>query len=408
MPAPASSAPSTLGISANPGAVNTTTGTGWLGKEIGLSANTGVSLGGVWVGDTNWLISGGARPGNVTFNSLLIAGLNVDLEKAAGLKGASLGADFLQLNGQQTNGAAGSVQGYNNLVSTGPYNRSELYQLWWQQQFFDGQFIVRVGKMAPTSDFNTVVRPVPEQDTNVSVPAVSGLIYTPLYINPTLIGVSPGYYNSAYGVTATFAPHQRFYITYGIYDGSGAEGVQTGLTGPHFDGHYFQIFETGYAWQWGAEKKPGIIAAGAWSQSGLLSLPSGVTQNGAQGVYAFASQRLWFRNPGRDNSGLGAFFQYGINHADTLPINQYVGAGISAYGLVPSRPSDSFGAGVAWSELNRNIYADRDEWMLQGYYQAHLFGTAYGEPALTYIPNPGASPNLSPAWALTLRLLVLF
>jgi len=409
-PAPNSTAQSNLGISGNPGAVNTTTGTGWLGREIGIPADTGVSLGGVWVGDANWIMSGGANPGNVTFNSLLIADLHVDLEKAIGLKGASIGSEFLQFNGQPTNAEAGSVQGYNSLPGPPPLNRSELYQLWWRQEFFDGKLIVRIGKLVPTIDFNSVVRPVPERGESESIPAVSGLIYTPLYINPTMVGVSPGYYNSAYGVTATYVPTKQFYMSYGAYDGSGAQGVQTGLTGPNFDGHYFQLFEAGYAWELGEQRKPGVIAAGGWSQSGMLSLPSPshVTQNGAQGVYAFGSQRLWFANPGKDNSGVSAFFQYGINDAKTLPINQYLGEGITAFGLIPSRPSDSFGAGAAWSELNRNIYARRDEWMLQAYYQAHLFGTAYFQPAVTFIPNPGANPNLSPTWTLTMRLLILF
>jgi porin len=407
-PASTPSSLSSLGISGNPGAVNSTTGTGWLGREIGIPADTGVRVGGVWVGDSNWLMSGGLRPGNVTYNSLLIASLNVDLQKAVGLKGASIGSEFLQFNGQPTNTVAGSVQGYNSLPVTAPLNRSELYQLWWRQEFFDGKLILRIGKTVPTIDFNSVVRPVPESDPNASIPAVSGLTYTPLYINPTFIGVSPGYYNSAYGVTATFAPRKQLYLSYGAYDGSGAQGTQTGLTGPHFNGHYFQLLETGYAWELGAQRKPGVFAVGGWLQSGTLSLPSGLTQNGAQGVYAFGSQRLWFQNPGKDNSGLSAFFQYGINHAYTLPVNQYVGAGITAFDLVPSRPSDSFGAGVAWSQLNQNIFARHDEWMLQAYYQAHLFGTAYFQPAVTFIPNPGASPAAGAAWALTLRLLILF
>jgi porin len=408
-PAPATAnVESHLGIAGNPGAVNSSTGTGWLGREIGMPASSGVTFGGIWVADADWVMSGGANPGNVTYNSLLIASLHIDLQKAAGLKGASIGSEFLQYNGQPTNAQAGSVQGYNSLPGPPPLDRSELYQLWWRQEFFDGKFILRVGKSVPTIDFNNVIRPVPEQDDSRTIPAVSGLIYTPLFINPTLVGVAPGYYNSAYGVTATVIPRKDLYLSYGAYDGSGATGTQTGLTGPHFSGNYFQILEAGYAWELGAQRKPGIIAAGAWYQNGLLSLPSGVTQNGAEGVYAFGSQRLWFKNPGQDNSGLSAFFQYGINHAATLPVNQFAGAGLTAFGLVPSRSLDSFGAGVAWSDLNRNIYARRDEWMIQAYYQAHLFGTAYFQPAITFIPNPGASPNLSPAWTFTARLLILF
>ncbi len=53
-------------------------------------------------------------------------------------------------------------------------------------------------------------------DLNLSIPAVSGLTYTPVFVNPTLLGVMPGYYNSAYGLTTSFAPTKSVYIPYGL------------------------------------------------------------------------------------------------------------------------------------------------------------------------------------------------
>jgi porin len=144
----------------------------------------------------------------------------------------------LQFNGQPTNEQAGSVQGYNSLPGPKPLHRSELYQLWWRQEFFDSKLILRIGKLVPTDDFNNVLRPVPVQDQHLAVPAVSGLLYTPVFINPTLLGSMPGYYNSADGITTTFALTKNIYLCYGIYDGNIARGVQTGLTGPHFNGYY--------------------------------------------------------------------------------------------------------------------------------------------------------------------------
>jgi porin len=46
--------------------------------------------------------------------------------------------------------------------------------------------------------------------------------------------------------------------------------------------------------------------------------------------------------------------------------------------------------------------------MVQGYYQAHLMGGAFFQPALSYIPTPGGGADLGGAWAMTLRLVVLF
>jgi len=47
-------------ISGNPAATNVEVGTGQLGQWIGIPKDSGLRLGGVFVTDVNWLISGGA------------------------------------------------------------------------------------------------------------------------------------------------------------------------------------------------------------------------------------------------------------------------------------------------------------------------------------------------------------
>jgi porin len=399
--------PPPLGISSNPGAVNQTTGTGQLGEWLGFTKDSGVFLGGVWAGDTNYLISGGEQPGSWSWDSLLILSLGLDSEKLVGWKGGKFGIDFLRFDGDPTNQRAGSVQGYNSLPGPLPLHRSELYQLWWRQELFDGKLIVRVGKMVPTADFNNVLRPVPTQDQSLFIPSVSGLLFTPVFVNPTLLGVMPGYYNSACGVTTTFAPTKNFYFSYGVYDGNIANGTQTGTRGPEFNGYYFNIWEAGAAWQIGSDKLPGSFGIGLWNQSGQMRAGD-VTESGATGVYLFGSQRIWLRHPGKDNSGISGFFQFGANNSDTLPVNQYFGSGLTAFGLVPGRSQDSAGAGVACSWLNGNIFHRSSELMFQVYYQAHIVAATYVEPAISYIPTPGTNPDLDAAWATTLRVTVLF
>ena len=73
-------------------------------------------------------------------------------------------------------------------------------------RFFADRLVVRVGKTVPTEDFGNVLRPVPVRDVALQIPAVSGLIYTPVFVNPTILGALPGYYNSAYGVTGDPVP----------------------------------------------------------------------------------------------------------------------------------------------------------------------------------------------------------
>jgi porin len=396
------------GLSANPGAVDIVAGTGRLGRLLGFKKESGVHLGGVWLGDANYLISGGVEPGSSSFNSMLLLDLNVDLSKVLKIPGAQFGVDYLQFNGQDTNGQAGSIAGYNSLPGLPPLARSELYELWWRQRLIHDKLTLRVGKTVPTNDFNNVTRPLQLHDLSLAIPAVSGLAYTPVFVNPTLLGVMPGYYNSAYGVTASFAPTKNVYMSYGLYDGTGARGDQTGLRAvPAFNGYFFNVGEAGYAWQAGSRRMPGTVAVGAWGQSGKLS-GGGKTEDGTQGFYAFASQRLWLRNLGINNSGITSFFQVGINESKTLIVNKYVGGGFTAFGLVPKRPGDSLGIGAGVSFLNENSGFRSSEAMLQGYYQMHVVGDIFFQPTMTYIPNPGKSPTLSAATALTMRVTLLY
>jgi len=219
LPAPAPLAPNAAptavdlipsGISGNLAGINIVTGSGLLGRTLGFAPDSGVRIGGVWVGNANFLLTGGEKTAQSTFNSLLVMDLNLDLARLANLPGAQFGAQFLQFNGQPSNGEAGVVTGYNGLPGPPPLVRSELYQLWWRQSLFDEKLVVRIGKSVPTYDFNNVGRPVHTRDASLMIPSVTGLIYTPAFVNTTLLGVLPGYYNSAYGITTTLAPTPKY------------------------------------------------------------------------------------------------------------------------------------------------------------------------------------------------------
>jgi len=399
-------------IAGNPGAVNIVAGTGALGRLLGLDPESGLRLGGVLVSNGNYLISGGTAPGATSFNNLLLANLDADLDTLAHSPGASFGAALLRFDGQPTNQQAGVVTGYNGLTGVPPLDRTELYELWWRQSLFSDQLVVRIGKTVPTYDFGNVVRPVPVQDVLLQIPAVSGLLYTPVFVNPTILGALPGYYNSAYGITATLAPSRRFYLSLGDYDGNVARGQQTGLqNGPIFNGYRFQIGEAGTAWLLGSDNLPGSFGIGVWNQTGTLTLsaPQGtITQNGTHGAYAFASQRLWRGSGYADVRGVSGFVQFGVNDSRTMLATRYLGLGVTAFGVIRGRPLDSLGAGIAWSRLNRNRGFRSDEALLQFYDQIRLFDGVYLQPALTLSPSPGEKTARAPAIAFTVQSTVLF
>ena len=222
-PAPKRRAEARIPISANPAAVDIIAGTGALGRLLGFDKDSGIRLGGLWIGDTSGVLSGGKNPGTWAFNSLTIADLNLDTEKLVGWTGASFDIEFLQFTGQNTNGLAGAFPGFDSIEAGPPFDRNQLYELWYRQVLFDDKLIIRIGKSVPTYDFNNVVRPVPVgDDPSAAIPAVTALAYTPIFVNPTMLGVIPGYYNSATGITTTLAPTKSIYLNYGVYDGNAA------------------------------------------------------------------------------------------------------------------------------------------------------------------------------------------
>ena len=411
-------------LSGNPAAVNLFNGTGKLGEYLGIAPETGVQLGGLWIGNSDLLMSG-AKPGNLTFNSLEIIDLQVDLEKFKGIDGASFAATFLQFDGSPSNQNAGVIVGYNGLTEAAPLNRSELYQLWWRQKLFEDKLIFRIGKSVPYADFNNIIKAIPidRERSPPYVPAVSALIFAPIFVNPSVLGVMPGYYNSAWGATVHFVPND-YYMGYGAFDGSLARGKQTGdFAFPTFNQYYFNIGELGKVW---GGNYPGKIAFGGWGQSGSMcanqsganeycTVKGNVTQSGAHGFYGLATNRLLSLDVNGQAGAIVGFMQYGINNSVTMMANQFVGGGLSAFGVIPNRLKDSIGVGFGISYLNPVVSNRTDEVVTQMYYQSHVFGDVYFQPVFSYVPHPAAIPqqgsqfsSYPSATSLILEMIALF
>lgn len=396
-------------LAGNPAAVNLFNGTGKLGEFLGIAPETGVQFGGLWIGNTAFIM-GGQGAGNATYNNLAIVDLQVDLEKFWGVRGASFAATFLQFDGGFTNAHEGVAIGFDGLTEAAPLNRSELYQLWWRQKLLEDTLILRVGKSIPYVDFGNVIKalPIDRERRPPVVPAVTALIYAPIFVNPTMLGVMPGYYNSAWGVTGSFIPNE-YYATAGVFDGSLARGRQTGnYAAPTFEGYYFSIGEVGKVW---GGDYPGKMAFGGWGQSGAFCAGLTATkgcegqsrvQNGMQGFYTLLTNRVmtvdWANSPG----AIIGFMQFGINNSQFMMVNQFVGGGLSAFGVIPDRDRDSLGIGFGLSYMNPlessksyqganyhySTYSRTNELVTQLYYQAHVLGDVYVQPVLSYVPHP--------------------
>jgi len=416
-------------------------GTGELGRWLGIKPDSGLRLGGSVVAEGSNFLAGSFAPGNTFGNGLFVLQLEGDLEKLAGIKDSKISVSGLQFNGSPANFYSGAIQGFTNLPSTPPFNRTELYTYWISKGFPSDHLYLRIGKQVANTLFNNVVlgnRDLPAR----SEQAVSGLIYSPLYENPTLFGRVPSSYNAALGLTAQWFPGRNgnTYLNYGIFDGNGAKpGYQTGLVAPWINNYLFQIAEFGVRWNLGPGRLPAKFAVGGWLQTGELQTPTSVynrlvngthvgTVNGAAGFYLYGTHRLWYRKPWKDPSGVSMFYQFGHTNSQASLIHQYAGIGLTAFGLMQGRPHDNFGIGLAYAKPNPNknpeffvlpwifpgnyngqplAEIETPELMLQLYYQFLLARATYLEPALTYIPKPSLIGDAA-TLAFTLRLIKQF
>lgn len=421
-----------LPLAINPRAQSGGFFSGLMQKALGLSPDYPVKFGGVLTLGGNWLASGGLRPHSTTGDFVLGLNIAVDGERLLHIPGGDFYVGGLLYQGTDSNGRVGSAQVYDNLAPPKDFQRLELYELWWRQRLFEDKLIFKIGKICAGGEFGQAMNPVTILEANMRDWTVSDLIYTPSGLITTNFKM-PIYPNPAWGLSVSFLPTKKFYVSYGVFDGNGARGVQTGdEVGPEFNGYFFHIGEAGYAWRLGHQGKPGRFAAGIWGQTGTLATgnpnptkTAPLTTNGAMGYYAFGSQRLWYRHPGVDPSGLIGFAQFGYSDSPTNTANWFAGGGLTALGLVPRRPYDTTGVGFAWSKLNSGeisglVFAPNvpssytstklrsSELMFQVFYQLNLIPPYMGlQAAYTALPTPGYRPGIPWANIFTLRLFVV-
>lgn len=402
-------------VSGNPVFTKFDPGTGLLGRELKIPEDWGVRLGGISLADSNKIFTGGKKPGAFSANNLLILGVVVNTEKKLGWKGGDIGVNFLQFNGQNTNGYAGTLPGYDSTSPLAPFNRTELYEYWFAQDIITEKLKIRIGKTLPAVDFNNVTRPETFKDSSQNVSTLSSLLLVSIFVNPTiLLGVYGCFADSIFGTTVNLAPSKSTWVNAGIYDGNTARGVQTGIHNPHINNYLFGISEAGTSWLVGSQNHPGQLAIGAWYQTGTLNatgIYNNLKQTGTGGIYLDGGQRIWTeQNPDSQDQdeepdpkealkstkkgSICIVYQYGINDSKTLPVRQFVGFAITAFSMAKSRPHDSFGAGMSLSFMNQNEFRRPQQLILQTYYQAALIpNVVFLQPTLSYIPQPVLLPS---------------
>ena len=173
----------------------------------------------------------------------------------------------------------------------------------------------------------------------------------------------------------------------------------------------------------GGDALPGDIKLGSWyyahsmnDVSNVQEDGSPVTHGGDWGIYGIIDQMV-FRQ--KDNQGLSVFLQESGAPTNRNVISNYTGFGINYVGLLPHRPSDTFG--VAYNIANfSNKYKDNSlanglttglesaERVLEITYLIELTSAITLQPDLQFITNPSGDPTIKDATVAILRGTVSF
>jgi porin len=371
----------------------------WFGLRPKLESE-GITFQGTDTADYSKNFRGGIDTSGDAFRNLLDMRFNVDTRALFGMYGGTFSIDFQNQNGQNgSDKLTGDVQGFDNADADG---RTQIAELWYQQLLFEDKLRIKVGKVDANSEFA-----FPEYG--------AGFLNSSFGHSPTLFPM-PTYPDPSTSVNVFVYPTRWLYAGVGVYDGSGAAGVNTGSYGPHhlFDGtgDYFTIGEAGVRWVLEENTKPGRFAVGEWYAGGDFDRFEGGTDSGANGFYAMLEQTLWHKNfyDKTGEQGVAGFLQYGHADAEVSDVVDYAGAGLTWTGPMELRKDDTVGVGLAYAHLSNEPGAgfDKDyELSVETYYGFQVTPYLLVKPDLQYIFNPGGSDQ-GDALVATLRVSFAF
>jgi porin len=264
----------------------------------------------------------------------------VDLDAAAGWRGARLVAQVIAGTGQQPNDLAGTLQGINN--SEVPRNRVKLYQFYLAQQFADWPVTVRVGFIDLNEEFYS-------NDA-------AGLLIAPAFgIGSELAATGPNgpaiFPSTALTAAVRVEPSDDTYAAFAVVNAEAGVLGDVGGVRPLLDEGALLIGEAGWAGS-------GKIALGAWSYTRrqddirLLDANGDPLHQRAQGAYALLEWPIGGPIAPEEGAPRKAslFARAGVSDGHTTPYSGGWQAGILINNALPGRPDSqlSFGANQAF------------------------------------------------------------
>ena len=365
----------------------------WGGMRTSLY-NQGYDFNVLYRADAWRNFSGGIQQGNRVNDDLDLL-MNVDGEKAFGMKGTSFLVYLLNNNGGRINDLVGSNGGIDNIEV--PNHAFKLYEAWVQQNFLDD----RISVLAGLHDLNT----------EFYLTDTSALFLNPTYGIGTEMAATgdngPSIFPStALALRVAVKPTDATYLMGAVYDG--VPGDPNNTRGTHIrlkdkDGALL-VAEGGIK-----DDVIGHFALGAWDYTAKRpDQVSGESKN-SQGFY-FLADRSFYKDGDKDVS---AFGRLGFADGDVTQFDYNWSVGVVASGFVPTRPDGKLGFAITTNSNSddfktANAPVDGHETQYELTYADKLTPWLSVQPDLQYTVNPGTDTALDNAWTAGIRMSVDF
>lgn len=357
--------------------------------------------------------TGGVRRGAIYEGSTYLT-LGIDTSKLLNWKdGGKIAVSAFQIHGRGL--SSHNLDNLNVVSSVEAQPTARLFELWYEQTFFDNRTSLRIGQMGADQEFMTS-------------------LYAPLFINagfgwPTLAAIDlpeggPAYPLATPGVRLRQAVNDKLAFQAGVYNGNPADnGSGTSFA---VNKGVLAIAELQLATN--AEEHalglPGAYKVGAWYNSNSFADPrydsdglsladpasNGIAaaHRGDWSVYAVAQQML-YKVQGTQDQGLGVFARMMGAPDDRNVVDFFIDAGATYKGPFSFRPDDQLGVGVLFAKISGAASeADLDqaafsgapypvrsaETAIEATYQIQLAPWWNLQPDFQYVFKPGGSiPN---------------
>jgi len=391
---------------------NTLTGD-WGGVRKQLQ-NAGITLGVTDIAET-WSNPAGGIKQETTYDGLVTASVDLDLDKLFQWPGATFHTDAYQINGrglsQNAVGNILTVSSIEDLPST------RLHDLWLQQQFLDSKASLRIVQIALDDEFYI---------SQYSAIFINSTFGYPDMLDEDLPSGGPAYPFAVPGVRLRAAPTTDLTFSAAVFNGNpappGPGNPQVrNASGTNFligEGGTLAIAELAYTFDEEPTTSTWLsdVKLGGWYHTAdfpdlhfdtmgvSLADPASngiaAVHRGNFGPYVILDKMLW-RPPDAGTRELAGFVRVGGAPANRNLIDLEVDAGLTSKGLLLGRELDLLGVAVGYVRIGgaaRGLAAD-----------AGLF-TGIQQPARDYetVLEVTYQANIAPWWSLQPDLQFLF